>query len=78
MSKAKGKIQEKIEEKLLDQRKVFLWGQVDDDSAKHVIDPRPMVGDALRSRIGTSDRHNQVRPSDRWGVEHRGITYAIT
>ncbi len=38
MSKAKGKIQEKIEEKLLDQRKVFLWGQVDDDSAKHVID----------------------------------------
>lgn len=24
--------------KLLEQRKVFLWGQVDDDSAKHVID----------------------------------------
>ncbi len=38
MSKAKGKIQEKIDEKLLEERKVFLWGQVDDDSAKHVID----------------------------------------
>lgn len=38
MSKNKGKIQEKIDEKLLEERKVFLWGQVDDDSAKHVID----------------------------------------
>jgi len=38
MSKAKGKIQEKIDEKLLEERKVFLWGQVDDHSAKHVID----------------------------------------
>lgn len=38
MSKAKGKIQEKIDEKLLQERKVFLWGQVDDHSAKHVID----------------------------------------
>lgn len=27
-----------IERKLLDQRKIFLWGVVDDDSAKHVID----------------------------------------
>lgn len=34
----KGKVQELIQEKLLEDRKVFLWGQVDDDSAKHVID----------------------------------------
>jgi ATP-dependent Clp protease protease subunit len=27
-----------IDEKILSQRKVFLWGQVDDQSAKHVID----------------------------------------
>ena len=27
-----------IESKLLEERKVFLWGQVDDDSAKHVVD----------------------------------------
>lgn len=27
-----------IEKKLLEDRKVFLWGQVDDDSAKHIID----------------------------------------
>jgi ATP-dependent Clp protease, protease subunit len=27
-----------IEKRLLDQRKIFLWGVVDDDSAKHVID----------------------------------------
>ncbi|MBL7998036.1 MAG: ATP-dependent Clp protease proteolytic subunit [Candidatus Kapabacteria bacterium] len=27
-----------IGRKILDSRKVFLWGQVDDDSAKHVID----------------------------------------
>lgn len=27
-----------IDHKLLSERKVFLWGQVDDDSAKHVID----------------------------------------
>lgn len=32
------KIQDKIDEALLDQRKVFLWGEVDDESAKHVID----------------------------------------
>lgn len=38
MTKSKGKIQEQIDEKLLGQRKVFLWGQVDDQSAKHVID----------------------------------------
>lgn len=38
MSSKKGKVQEAIQEKLLDERKVFLWGMVDDDSAKHVID----------------------------------------
>ena len=38
MSAKKGKVQEAIDEKLLQERKVFLWGMVDDDSAKHVID----------------------------------------
>jgi len=38
MSTKKGKIQEAIDEKMLDERKVFLWGMVDDKSAKHVID----------------------------------------
>lgn len=38
MSSKKGKIQETIDEKMLEERKVFLWGMVDDDSAKHVID----------------------------------------
>lgn len=32
------KIQDAIDLKLLNERKVFLWGMVDDDSAKHVID----------------------------------------
>lgn len=32
------KIADLIDGKLLDERKVFLWGQVDDDSAKHVVD----------------------------------------
>ncbi len=32
------KIGDIIDSKLLEQRKVFLWGQVDDASAKHVID----------------------------------------
>jgi len=32
------KITDIIDSKLLSERKVFLWGQVDDDSAKHVID----------------------------------------
>lgn len=27
-----------IEKRLLEERKIFLWGQVDDDSAKHVVD----------------------------------------
>ncbi len=38
MGSKKGKIQEAIDEKLLEERKVFLWGMVDDRSAKHVID----------------------------------------
>ena len=38
MSSKKGKVQEQIDARMLEERKVFLWGQVDDDSAKHVID----------------------------------------
>lgn len=38
MSSKKGKVQELIQERLLEERKVFLWGMVDDDSAKHVIE----------------------------------------
>ncbi|MBX2845449.1 MAG: ATP-dependent Clp protease proteolytic subunit [Saprospiraceae bacterium] len=38
MEKKRGKIQDRIDEALLEQRKVFLWGMVDDKSAKHVID----------------------------------------
>lgn len=34
----KTKLQDRIDSTLLEQRKVFLWGQVDDASAKHVID----------------------------------------
>ncbi|TXE09670.1 ATP-dependent Clp protease proteolytic subunit [Seonamhaeicola algicola] len=47
MSK-KGKVQDAIDAKLIEERKVFLWGQVDDDSAKHVID-RLMYLDALET-----------------------------
>ncbi|MBP9186726.1 MAG: ATP-dependent Clp protease proteolytic subunit [Bacteroidia bacterium] len=32
------KINDIIDGKLVEQRKIFLWGQVDDESAKHVID----------------------------------------
>ncbi len=42
----KSKIQDAIDSKLIGERKVFLWGQVDDKSAKHVID-RLMYLDAL-------------------------------
>lgn len=38
MSAKKSKVQELVDEKLLEERKVFLWGMVHDDSAKHVID----------------------------------------
>ncbi|WP_027138365.1 ClpP family protease [Gaetbulibacter saemankumensis] len=46
------KVQDAIDSKLLEQRKVFLWGQVDDTSAKHVVD-RLMYLDAL----GSEDIH---------------------
>lgn len=38
MSIKTNKLQDAIDLKLLEQRKVFLWGMVNDDSAKHVID----------------------------------------
>ena len=34
----KGKIQDSIDRKMLEERKIFLWGMVDDKSAKHVVD----------------------------------------
>ena len=34
----KNKVQDLIDKKLLEERKVFLWGMVDDESAKHVVD----------------------------------------
>lgn len=48
----KTKIQDTIDAKLIEERKVFLWGMVDDKSAKHVID-RLMYLDA----IATEDIH---------------------
>ncbi|OYX25826.1 MAG: ATP-dependent Clp protease proteolytic subunit [Flavobacteriales bacterium 32-35-8] len=48
MSK-KVKVQNAIDSKLLEQRKIFLWGQVDDKSAKHVID-RLLYLDALETK----------------------------
>ncbi len=32
------KLQDTIDSKILHERKIFLWGQVDDDSAKHVVE----------------------------------------
>lgn len=32
------KLQDIIDSKILSERKIFLWGQVDDESAKHIID----------------------------------------
>lgn len=49
---SKLKIQDAIDNKLIEQRKVFLWGQVDDKSAKHVID-RLLYLDAIE----TADIH---------------------
>jgi len=43
---SQSKVKELIENKLLEERKVFLWGMVDDDSAKHVIE-RLMYLDSL-------------------------------
>jgi len=41
-------LQDKIEEQLLNERKVFLWGMVDDETAKHVVD-RLMYLDSLNN-----------------------------
>jgi ATP-dependent Clp protease protease subunit len=49
MNSDKSKIQDTIDGKILEQRKVFLWGQVDDDSAKHVID-RLLYLDAINNK----------------------------
>jgi ATP-dependent Clp protease protease subunit len=38
MTKKTSKIQDLIDRNFLEERKVFLWGQVDDKSAKHVVD----------------------------------------
>jgi ATP-dependent Clp protease protease subunit len=43
------KVQDTIDIKLLEDRKVFLWGQVDDESAKHVVD-RLLYLDALEKK----------------------------
>ncbi|WP_299339055.1 ClpP family protease [uncultured Psychroserpens sp.] len=43
------KAQDVIDNKLLEDRKIFLWGMVDDDSAKHVID-RLLYLDALETK----------------------------
>ena len=43
------KVQDTIDSKLLEERKVFLWGEVNDSSAKHVID-RLMYLDALEKK----------------------------
>lgn len=43
------KVQDIIDNKLLNERKVFLWGQVDDHSAKHVID-RLMYLDSVETK----------------------------
>ena len=40
------KVQDKIDSKLLEERKVFLWGMVDDKSARHIVE-RLMYLDAL-------------------------------
>ncbi len=45
----KVKVQDAIDSKLLEERKIFLWGQVDDTSAKHVID-RLIYLDALETK----------------------------
>ncbi|WP_217447708.1 ClpP family protease [Maribellus comscasis] len=37
MEDKKQSVQKRIESKLLEQRKVFLWGQVDDDSAEDIV-----------------------------------------
>ncbi len=46
---SKLKLQDNIDNTLIEQRKLFLWGQVDDKSAKHVID-RLLYLDALETK----------------------------
>lgn len=46
---ANKKIQDKIDAALLEERKIFLWGQVDDKSAKHVVE-RLMYLDSLNHK----------------------------
>jgi len=38
MKEKKNKIQDLIDLKMLEERKIFLWGMVDDKSAKHVVE----------------------------------------
>ena len=45
----KPKIQDVIDNKLIEERKVFLWGMVDDRSAKHVVE-RLMYLDAIEKK----------------------------
>ena len=45
----KTKIQDAIDSKFIEERKIFLWAQVDDKSAKHVIE-RLMYLDALETK----------------------------
>jgi ATP-dependent Clp protease protease subunit len=49
MMSNKSKIQDAIDSELIGERKIFLWGQVDDKSAKHVIE-RLMYLDALETK----------------------------
>jgi len=44
----KNKVQDRIDSQLLEDRKIFLWGMVDDKSAKHVVD-RLMYLDSLNN-----------------------------
>lgn len=46
---ANKKIQDKIDAALLEERKIFLWGQVDDNSAKHVVE-RLMYLDSINHK----------------------------
>lgn len=32
------KVQDKIDVQLLEERKIFLWGMVDDKSARHIVE----------------------------------------
>lgn len=48
MNNKPGKVKDLIDNKFLEERKVFLWGQVDDNSAEHIVSQLlylDMVGD---------------------------------